>query len=173
MAKRAYSDKLLADILDVYFTIRADHEIPEYLIISAQQRGERAPFESAVILLADIDKAIDALSPSPGRWLRVCKDICFDDFWTDMTRQSLSKLIYSFSHYQQAIMRYHWLNQQEERETAAYARRLMRRFLNDGIKPSYHQRRGGFARADKLSPARRKSIARYAASRRWKTGEQA
>jgi len=169
--KRDYSDSLLATVLDSYWVIKEDNEIPAELMVTTQQRGERAPFESAAILLADVDQGLEALLP--GRWLPICQELILDDFYTDITRTHKSKLIYQLSFYQQAIARYHWLKEQDELQNAARARKLMLRFLNTGIRPLKDPqmaelgRHGGLARANKQTPQERENLARVAARARW------
>jgi len=169
MAK--YTDDLLAEALGNYWAIREDGELPEEMVKVAQQHGERAPFESAVLLLADLDGAIDALCPN--RWLPLAQQTVLDDFYTDITHSHKSSLIYNFSFYQQAIMRYHWLRERDELNNAAKARKFMRRFLNEGVPPPVPPtpaemgRLGGLARARRLTKAERKQIATKAANDRW------
>ncbi len=166
-----YSDDLLCKILDAYWAIKDDNEIPAELIITSQQRGERAKFESAAILLADVNNAMDSLLP--GRWSPICQRIMLDDFWTDITRTHHSAMLHGLGFYQQAVARYHWLQEQEELNNAARARKMMLGFLNHGTKPYKDPylaelgRQGGLSRARNLTPEKRSEIARQGAEARW------
>ena len=125
-----YSDKFLADALDNYWLL-CEGEMPEELIFTTQQRGERAPFESPSVLKADLDSAIDCLAP--GRWFRLMakyRDFNKEHFLNE--DGSINKTINVLSFRQQAIVRYHLLDQEIERTNAIQARRIMLKFLNRG-----------------------------------------
>ncbi len=148
--------------------------MPPELVKMAQQHAEKAPFESPVVMKVDIDNALDGLSP--GRWQTILSgypELSLDDFFTDGTRSYYSKLVGQLDFYQQAVIRYHFLGLDTEWENARRARKIMLRFLNDGVKPrksqgsTEFQRLGGLQRALKLSPERRQEIARKAAQSRW------
>lgn len=119
-----YNDNLLSIALDGYFYL-CDNEMPPELASNIVGMGERAPFETACVLKADIDLALDMLSP--GRWSAICHDITLDILMDNIA------LLHKLSWRQQAIVRYHLLGQDIERLGAAKARRLMLRFLNGNI----------------------------------------
>ncbi len=166
-----YSDDFLAKALECYFAIAEDNVMPDELISMSQQRGERATFDSPVILKADLDRGLDCLSP--GRWFAICNGISLDDFFTDGTRQHLSRILFTLNMYQQAVIRHHWLQLPGEWENARRARKMMLKYLNKGIRPvkdplfSEVGRIGGLARARNQTPEQRKELAQLAAKTRW------
>ncbi len=175
---KSYDDTTLAALLSGYWYL-CDGEMPPELVKMAQQHAEKAPFESPIVLLTDVNNALDALCP--GRWQAILSghpELSIDDFYTDGTQTYHSKLVGQLDFYQQAVVRYHFLGSDTEWENARRARKIMLRFLNDGVKPhkssgdASEQRfrglKGGAARAASLSPERRKEIASKAAQARWK-----
>jgi hypothetical protein len=116
-----YSDRVLSLALNGYWNL-VDQEMPPELASAIAGMGERAPFETPAVLRADIDLAMDMLSP--GRWKKFCDGLDQGDFYAD------SRRVYKLCLLQQGIVRYHWLGQLGEVDVAAKARRLMRKFLN-------------------------------------------
>ncbi len=172
----AYTDDVLSILLNGYWYL-VDGELPPELS-KATGYIPQGGFEGASSYRADVNNALDALSP--GRWQAILSgypELALDDFFTDGTRSYYSKLVGQLDFYQQAVVRYHLLGSDTEWENARRARKIMLRFLNDGIKPrkssgdASEQRlrglKGGPARAAALSPERRKEIASKAARARW------
>jgi hypothetical protein len=124
-----YTDDFLSRALNGYWNL-VDQEMPPELASAIAGMGERAPFESPSVLKADLDMGIDMLSA--GKWYKLCTWVTRDDFFTE--KGHLNKLINRLSWRQQAVIRYHLLEQRDEQENALHARRLMLRFLNRGIK---------------------------------------
>jgi hypothetical protein len=122
-----YTDDFLSKALSCYWDIEPDHMPPE-LIRTAHQLGEKAPFETPCILKADLDMGIDMFAP--GRWYKLCPWVTRDDFFTE--KGNLNKLVNRLSFRQQAVVRYHLLGQEDERENAMHARHMMLRLLNRG-----------------------------------------
>ena len=89
----------------------------------------KSPYETAMVMVADIDNAIDGLdSKHPRRWL---------DIAIDITPARLSKIAHQFNYFQQAIIRYYLLlddaQREVEKETADIAVKIMCRLLNKKI----------------------------------------
>ena len=124
MAK--YSLDGVTFILENYWVLRSGQ-----LTFDKSMSGSdlpKSPYETAMVMVADIDTAIDGLdSKHPRRWLDVVIDI---------TPARLCKIAHQFNYFQQAIIRYYLLldaQREVEKEAADIAVKIMCRLLNKKI----------------------------------------
>jgi hypothetical protein len=119
----AYSDIELSALLSGYWDLVEGNFPPEFTKGSGYIA--RGGFECASECKQDLDEAIDMLAP--GRWSSLVKRYYpFTHFVFEDHPKELNRLSFR----QQAIVRYHLLNQEYEKQNAMQSRLIMLRFLN-------------------------------------------
>ncbi len=116
-----YNLRSVEFILANYWALKLG-QIPMEICIK-REYNNRAPYETALIWVCDLDTAIDRLDARrPGHWLRAAKVI---------TESRLAQVVHRFNGRQQAIMRWYLLPEKQEDVHRAYRTvRLLRRLMN-------------------------------------------